>query len=347
MENLHEISVIIPIYNAEKYLNTCIESLLRQTFKDIEIILVDDGSPDRCSEICDDYASRFSNIRVIHRKNGGAGYARNSGLDIASGRYVVFLDPDDFLAPNTLECCRQLAEKEEADQVRYMFHRFSDDSKIDILPVPTDKPYVVASGPDAIQPILAEIAPLLDKVKVVAPTTASGSTALYRHSVIKKHGIRFLSEREWHSEDVLFTIDFALVCRKIVYTPYPFYYYRRNPSSLSQTLRPDYIDRASRFSKFLGDKLEKKGIRDAGIYAMGYAIAEMRWANRLIFFSDMSLAEKKKLFNEIIENEYIKQIMDSYPVARLPFMKKVAFNLHVQRQFLASYLITFLRDSLN
>lgn len=93
------ISVIVPIYNVEKYIYKCIDSILNQTYKNIEVILVDDESPDNCGRICDDYAKTNFNIKVIHKKNGGLSDARNAGLDIASGDFIGFVDSDDYISP--------------------------------------------------------------------------------------------------------------------------------------------------------------------------------------------------------------------------------------------------------
>lgn len=97
------ISIIIPIYKVEKYLLQCIESVLKQTYKNIEIILVDDGSPDNCGKICDDYAAKDSRIVVIHKENGGLSSARNAGIDICKGKYISFIDSDDFVSPLFIE----------------------------------------------------------------------------------------------------------------------------------------------------------------------------------------------------------------------------------------------------
>ena len=88
------VSVIIPVYNVEQYLDTCLQSIRNQSLRDIEIILVDDGSPDRCPEMCDNYARTDSRIRVVHKENAGLGYARNTGLDYACGQWVCFVDSD-------------------------------------------------------------------------------------------------------------------------------------------------------------------------------------------------------------------------------------------------------------
>lgn len=91
MEN-PKVSIIVPIYNVEKYLDRCMESLLNQTLEDIEIIMVDDGSPDNCPKMCDEYAKKDARIKVVHKKNGGLADARNAGLDVATGKYVAFVD---------------------------------------------------------------------------------------------------------------------------------------------------------------------------------------------------------------------------------------------------------------
>lgn len=101
MENL--ITVVVPIYNVEKYLNKCIESILKQTYTNLEIILVDDGSTDNCGEICDGFAYKDKRIKVIHKKNGGLSDARNTGINIANGKYITFIDSDDFVTENAIE----------------------------------------------------------------------------------------------------------------------------------------------------------------------------------------------------------------------------------------------------
>lgn len=97
------ISIIVPVYNVEKYINKCVESIIAQTYGNLEIILVDDGSTDNCSEMCDEWARKDPRIRVIHKKNGGASAARNSGLDVAKGDYIGFVDSDDYIEENMYE----------------------------------------------------------------------------------------------------------------------------------------------------------------------------------------------------------------------------------------------------
>lgn len=121
------ISIIVPVYKVEVYLRRCVESVLSQTYKDWELILVDDGSPDNCPQICDDYALKDCRIKVIHKENGGQADARNHGLDVASGAYVMFLDSDDYIHPNMLNAMLNVSLQENADIVQCSFVRGSDD----------------------------------------------------------------------------------------------------------------------------------------------------------------------------------------------------------------------------
>ena len=112
---LEKISVIVPVYKVEKYLKRCVESIVQQTYQNIEIILVDDGSPDRCPEMCDEYARRDARIKVIHKSNGGLSDARNAGLNIASGDYISFVDSDDWIEEDFIEILYKNMKKENAD----------------------------------------------------------------------------------------------------------------------------------------------------------------------------------------------------------------------------------------
>ena len=109
------ISVIVPVYKVEKFLDRCINSIIQQTFTNLEIILVDDGSPDRSGEICDEWKMKDKRIRVIHKENGGLSDARNKGLDVATGDYVAFIDSDDWIDPDMFQLLYDATQKYQAD----------------------------------------------------------------------------------------------------------------------------------------------------------------------------------------------------------------------------------------
>lgn len=123
------ISVIVPVYKVEAYLPACVDSILAQTFCDFELILVDDGSPDACGEMCDQYARQDARIRVIHQENGGLSAARNAGLEIAQGNYITFVDSDDIISEDCLSCMQKIADETNADLVvgRYIEFAIEDD----------------------------------------------------------------------------------------------------------------------------------------------------------------------------------------------------------------------------
>lgn len=110
-ENTPMLSIVVPIYKVEKYLNKCVDSILGQTFTDFELILVDDGSPDRCGEICDYYEKKDKRVKVIHKENGGLSSARNAGINVAIGEYIGFVDSDDYIEPFMYECLIESLQK--------------------------------------------------------------------------------------------------------------------------------------------------------------------------------------------------------------------------------------------
>lgn len=125
------ISVIVPIYNVEKYLARCVDSIVNQTYKNLEIILVDDGSPDRCPQMCDDYAEKDSRIKVVHKKNGGLSDARNAGMAVATGEYISFIDSDDYVSDDFFECLLDAMNKENSDIAECSVVKFYEDNHFD------------------------------------------------------------------------------------------------------------------------------------------------------------------------------------------------------------------------
>lgn len=125
-----EISVIVPVYNVEKYLRQCIESIKMQTFENWELILVDDGSLDNSGSICDEYAQSDNRIKVVHKENGGVSTARNFGLAIAAGKYISFIDSDDYIVPKFFEIMLEKLLTYKADIVRCGFYEFNDSNVV-------------------------------------------------------------------------------------------------------------------------------------------------------------------------------------------------------------------------
>lgn len=126
------VSVVIPIYKVEKYLHRCVDSVLKQTYKNIEVILVDDGSPDYCGKICDEYASKDKRIKVLHKDNGGLSDARNQGTKIARGKYITYIDSDDFVESDYIEYLYNLLIDNSCDMSIILPHKFYDNNLVTI-----------------------------------------------------------------------------------------------------------------------------------------------------------------------------------------------------------------------
>lgn len=120
---MSHISVIIPVYNCEQFLTRCIESIINQTYTDWEAIFINDGSKDRSGEILDKFAKQDNRIKVIHKENGGVSEARNTALELVKGKYIMFVDSDDFIHPQTMEICNFFAEKDKSDIVAFTYNR--------------------------------------------------------------------------------------------------------------------------------------------------------------------------------------------------------------------------------
>ena len=133
-----KLSIIVPIYNVEKYLHKCVDSLLNQDINDYEIILVDDGSPDECPQICDNYAAAHKNVHVVHRENGGLSAARNSGIEVAQGEYIMFVDSDDYIESNVLSGLMMQIDRDNLDVLRFKYQNVNEKYEV-FLPYKRDQ----------------------------------------------------------------------------------------------------------------------------------------------------------------------------------------------------------------
>lgn len=225
-----KISVVVPIYNVEKYLDKCIESILGQTFSDFELILVDDGSPDRCPQMCDDWAEKDERIRVIHKENGGVVDARNRGIAQAIGEYTAFVDSDDWVEPEFLQTLYCEITKQNADMVQCAYQRVSPGEVRTFSgePITLDREKIETL-------LLPEIA--ADKLKLLNNSLCN---KLYRTELLKKT-IYLLDKRILMGEDFLQNFAVAGYCRKIVVLDTkPLYNYRFNEGSATSCYRVQY-----------------------------------------------------------------------------------------------------------
>lgn len=224
------ISIIVPIFKVEPYLDECITSLVSQTYRNLEIILVDDGSPDNCPTMCDQWALRDSRIRVIHKKNGGLSDARNAGLSVSTGEYIMFIDSDDFVDNVMVEKLLDIAISHNADVAACSIKKFKDGHSF-VFRNYLKKEFTVYNGIEGIEAMLYE------KIDCAA------WNKLYRKSSIE--GYEFPVGR--YNEDVIFHFYSWQNMNKIVYTKEAYYNYRVTENSLTHSFsdrRKDYMKNA-------------------------------------------------------------------------------------------------------
>ncbi len=254
------VSIIVPIYNVEAYLHRCVSSLRNQTVANIEIILVDDGSPDSCPDICNQLADEDARIRVIHKQNGGLSSARNAGMKEAKGEYILFVDSDDWIDTNTVEELTAIAEKHKVDFVRFRpmhtgWPNVTDGTLCDFGTEQnlSEKLYTRAE-------IETEVFPrLFGTPQLTLGCIVSACRSLYRTSFITQHQLFFLDEVKY-SEDSIFSAMVLRACNSFYYLDGPrYYHYFYNPSSITKSFRKDRWDSCKKLMSafdnyFLGKK---------------------------------------------------------------------------------------------
>lgn len=236
------VSIILPIYNVEKYLERCLESIVNQTYRNLEIILVDDGSQDSSPQICDEWAKRDARIKVIHKENGGLGFARNTGIENFTGQYVLFVDSDDYIALDTVERTYKLQQQYQAEMVFFGFSSVRNTGKITMSMVP-NTPKAYFEGAEVQNDFLPNLISPDVKNGIDWNLNMSAWIALYQGDLIKKSGWKFVSEREIISEDQYSLLDLFKDVSKVAVCPESFYYYCENDSSLSRTYRKERFEK--------------------------------------------------------------------------------------------------------
>lgn len=242
-------TIVVPVYNVEKYLDRCIESILNQKFDDFEVILVDDGSTDKSSKICDNYRKKDDKIIVIHKKNEGLGFARNTGIDKARGNYILFVDSDDYIDLDLLENLYNEIERNNSDAVFYGHKRVNNKkSVISTFEQLPDKQIYLDKN-EIKNKLLAEF--ILNKKIFI-----SAWSLCIKLSLLKKNNILFPSEREFISEDIYFLVVLFNYLNIVSFAKKTYYYYCQNENSLTTTYKKDRYEKIKKFYKKTDELLE-------------------------------------------------------------------------------------------
>ena len=283
-----KVSVIVPVYKAEAYLHRCVDSLLAQTFLDVEILLIDDGSPDRSGEICDEYAKKDKRVRVFHKENGGVSSARQCGMDNARGEYTIHADPDDWVEPTMLEELYKKAKEDDADMVICDFYCEEKDKTIYMPQKPSSLNH---------ETVLCEMFTRL--------LHGSSWNKLVRLSCYQQYQVKYPIELSY-CEDLYVNACLLSHNIRVAYLPKVFYHYDQytNPGSL--------VHKGSEF--ILSQNKKLNSLLKQGLARSTFEIVYPRllYSQAIIYLDDIQFSGKTFLSNFL----ELKHLYQRLPLSR-------------------------------
>lgn len=295
------VSLIVPIYNAEEYLTNCIDSILKQTYNNIELVLVNDGSIDRSGLICEEIRAKDSRVKVIHTKNSGPSAARNSGILVSEGDFLQFVDADDHIDNTMVHELLSVCDK-KVDLVLCGYYKNGVESK-QIIPN--------SEGVYTLTEFMTRFPKLFKQNFINSP-----GNKLYRTNIIKENAIKFNANIN-NGEDLLFNIEYIKQCRFISSVKLPLYHYNilANPSSLTKEYKENFFESRKLIFKNLKDLLEdytkelphiKKLLEDTYSEYLLSSITNLFHAE-----SQLNRDEKRKQLSEIMEDKWVVENIEN------------------------------------
>lgn len=319
-----KVSIIVPIFNVEQYLGCCLESLTNQTLSEIEIICVNDNTPDRSMDICYQYATKDDRIKVIDKKvNEGLGLTRNSGIEIATGEYIAFVDSDDYVALDMYEKLYMEAKRKQLDAC---YCGYATDVNGTLIFKNGSPQYNCEYiGKEKARNFLLEMIGPEPEFPSDVKFMISAWDCIYSRKILKEYNVRFLCERKILSEDTLFNVDFLLCSENVGFIPDQLYRYRYNPTSLSRTFNHDKAEKFIVLLNVLEEKL-KQNFRQED-YLLHY--------NRFVFYIFRLLIKYEAVVNiegnrrqsirRWCKHSLITKVINEYPYYRMDLKRKLFF----------------------
>lgn len=320
------ISIIVPVYNTEKYLKRCVNSILAQTYTDLEIILVDDGSKDSSGFICDEYAKQDQRIKVVHKKNGGVSSARNLGLDLAQGEYIAFVDSDDYLDSNMYEEMYKVALKYNCEVVLTdCIKEYTNESQL--------YTHDIRSGYYNLSQLKEEYYPhLLMMENVEYPATISNGLILFRRKMNRNSVLPKYIEGVRYSEDLLFGAQLMYNADSFYYMKnQAYYHYCMNDDSATHRFCPDkwndYLKLYCETKNYFKEEVFSKQIDKMLLFFVYNTVGELLHTNSL------DKTERIKKSKSILKCKEVKEMFDRIRIFSLPipFKLKVLTCLYKYR----------------
>lgn len=300
------VSIVVPIYKVEKYLDRCLRSIVNQSYQNLEIILVDDGSPDRCPEMCEAWAEKDSRIKVVHKQNAGLGMARNTGIEHASGEYICFFDSDDYVDERLVEkACERMA-RDNADIVVFGMANVDAHGRVIGERIPQTEKQLFEG--DAVRTeFLPDLIDCSCNHARNREMTFSAWSCMYSMELIRRTQWRFVSERQNISEDSYSLIWLYRYVQRVSVLAEAMYYYCLNGASLTQAYREDRFDRCRQFYIDTAAMAAEQGHdeevqrRIAGLF-VSFTIAALKQ----IAAAEMKQKEKRARISRIVRDDQLR-----------------------------------------
>lgn len=332
------ISVIVPVYQAEKLIRRCVESVLRQTFEDWELILVDDGSKDSSGRLCDAYATEDKRIRVLHQENAGVSAARNVGIEASSSEYIAFLDSDDYIEPNMLELLVDAMCSSGADTAGCGNLYLYPDGRLVPEALLSSGLYI---GEDIKKAIVRPL--LRDRLE---GDILNGYIVrfLYKSSIIKEHSIKFSGA---YLEDEVFLIEYFSIAGKLAVVDEPLYVYMMNPESVTRKYLENYtavFRHSLDMKRKLVEKFRIDGIEDWEAHTCwaGLLIAV---ANEFAPGNTAGTLQKRRNLIELCKNSVFSWAVKELEPGNVKGNKRIVVRLIRAHQYTLLSLLYLIKNS--
>lgn len=353
MKEQPQASIIVPVYNVENYIERCLNSLVNQTFKDIEIITINDGSTDKSLELLNKYAKEDIRISVIDLGDEGVSYCRNLGIEKANGKYIMFVDSDDWIDSSMVEVMYKKAEENKLDLVMCSYIReFKDHSKEKIFNLPQE---IIYKDNEVKNELLRKlVGPIKEELSNPEMLDALGTVwgKLYRADILKENKIKFVDLKEIGSaEDTLFNIFTFNYLKKVMFLNKPMYHYwRDNPKSVTSQYNPKLKEQRKVFFKYISDFIKENNFEQVFEEALNNRICTSVLGLGLIECSKnnkISRINKIKNIKIIINEEYIRNAYKNLELKYFSIHWRIFYFFIKNKMSFCSYLmlstIEFLR----
>lgn len=341
------VTIVLPIYNVEKYLDRCVESLVNQTYKNLEIILVDDCSPDGSARICDEWAKRDARIKVIHKAvNEGQGVARNNAMDIATGEYICFFDSDDYIGNNTaISTLVEAAEREQAEIVVFGLKNIAPDGTEtgQFVPKVGTRTYRDREVQEEFLPEFVSSDPKGNGEKLFY---MAAWLVMYSLKKIRTIGWKYVSERKIISEDVYSLMNLFDTIDTVTVVPEAYYCYCANDgTSFSRKYTPNRYDRIKHFYQETVKLCHEKKYSDDVIARvaepyLSYTMSTLKQETR----APLPFRERKNKVYSILKDPVLQQVVRQKKGDQAIWSRKLIYFLIRNRCYFACYMLVALKS---